>query len=107
MDPVLDEFERAAQRLEYRPPRIPIVSNLWGRVVEDEVLDARYWRRHLRNTVRFADGVQELARRAREAPAPVEALLRAGRLAALGLLLVACLALVAADVYNPFLCFRF
>ena len=39
-----------------------IVSNLTGRLADArEIVQPRYWRRHLREAVRFADGVQTLA----------------------------------------------
>jgi myxalamid-type polyketide synthase MxaB len=61
MDPILDEFQAAASKFSYQRPQIPLVSNLTGRLIGDEPLDAEYWRRHIRGTVRFADGMQTLA----------------------------------------------
>ncbi|MEU0235897.1 MULTISPECIES: type I polyketide synthase, partial [unclassified Streptomyces] len=61
MDAILDEFERTARTLDYHPARIPVVSNVTGRIATDEQLtDPRYWVRHIRATVRFADGVRSL-----------------------------------------------
>ncbi|HEX6370737.1 MAG TPA: SDR family NAD(P)-dependent oxidoreductase [Longimicrobium sp.] len=60
MDPVLDAFEAQAAAIEWRAPRLPWVSNLTGRVME-KAPDAAYWRRHLRECVRFRDGVHTLA----------------------------------------------
>ena len=59
VDPMLDAFERAAARVTYAPPRIPVVSNVTGLVVEGrDTLDAPYRRRHTRATVRFADALE-------------------------------------------------
>jgi acyl transferase domain-containing protein/SAM-dependent methyltransferase len=61
LDPILDEFESVAQTVTYSPPRLGFVSCLTGRMVEsDEVTNASYWRRHLRQPVRFADGMRTL-----------------------------------------------
>ncbi|MEC3953118.1 SDR family NAD(P)-dependent oxidoreductase [Nocardia sp. CDC153] len=59
MEPMLDEFREIAAELSYAPPRIPIVSNLTGEPVR--AYDADYWVRHVREAVRFADGIQRAA----------------------------------------------
>jgi len=61
MDPILDDFGTLAAEVEYHAPRIPLASNLTGQIVTDDVPDADYWRRHIRSTVRFAEGMQRLA----------------------------------------------
>ena len=81
MEPMLDAFAVVARRIPWKPPRIPIVSNLTGRALEGS-LDAGYWRDHVRQPVRFADGLQSLhameIRRFLEV-GPGSALLAAGR----------------------------
>ncbi|MGV9547814.1 type I polyketide synthase, partial [Streptomyces ardesiacus] len=62
MEPMLDEFRRAAEVVDYAPPRIPVVSDVTGRTATaEELRSPEYWVRHVRETVRFHDGVQELA----------------------------------------------
>ncbi len=61
MEPVLDAFQRVAAAVPHRPPQIPLVGNLTGRFfASGEVIGADYWCRHLREPVRFADGVAAL-----------------------------------------------
>lgn len=61
MDPMLDAFEAAAARVSFAAPRIPFVSNVSGEIwTSDAPLDAGYWRRHIRGTVRFSQGVSAL-----------------------------------------------
>ena len=59
MAPVLDEFEKLAQQVTYREPRVKLISNLTGGVLADTI-DATYWRRHLREPVRFVAGMKQL-----------------------------------------------
>nr|WP_030229207.1 type I polyketide synthase [Streptomyces sp. NRRL WC-3626] len=58
MEPALDEIRAVASRLDFREPRITVVSDLTGRAEDVAVLaDPEYWVRHARHTVRFADGL--------------------------------------------------
>ncbi|WP_327117581.1 SDR family NAD(P)-dependent oxidoreductase [Nocardia sp. NBC_01730] len=60
MEPMLDEFRSVAQRLTYREPLLPIVSNVSGEQAGDEVCDPEYWVAQVRGCVRFAPGVDTL-----------------------------------------------
>lgn len=60
LDPVLDRFEAAVRKVKLSRPTCTVVSSMTGQIVQDELTDPLYWRNHLRNTVRFADGVQTL-----------------------------------------------
>ncbi|OBK43665.1 type I polyketide synthase [Mycobacterium sp. 1081908.1] len=57
MDPMIDEFGTVAGGLVVGKPTIPIVSNLTGQLAGDDFGSVAYWKRHVREAVRFADSV--------------------------------------------------
>ncbi|MGW4080662.1 type I polyketide synthase, partial [Streptomyces asiaticus] len=61
MDGMLDAFREVARQMTYAPPVIPIISNLTGGSVSaDEICSPDYWVRHVREAVRFTDGIRRL-----------------------------------------------
>ncbi|MGD3113019.1 beta-ketoacyl synthase N-terminal-like domain-containing protein, partial [Streptomyces sp. YGL11-2] len=61
MEPMLEEFRAVVARLSFGTPTISVVSNLTGRLAEPgQLAQADYWVRHVREAVRFADGIRAL-----------------------------------------------
>jgi acyl transferase domain-containing protein/NADPH:quinone reductase-like Zn-dependent oxidoreductase/NADP-dependent 3-hydroxy acid dehydrogenase YdfG len=61
VEPMLGELRRAAAKVAWSSPAIPVASNVTGRMVgPGDYADPDYWVRHSRSTVLFAEGVRAL-----------------------------------------------
>jgi acyl transferase domain-containing protein len=61
MEPMLEALEARAARMTRAPAKVPLVSNVTGRVATPgEVGAPGYWRRHAREAVRFQEGMEAL-----------------------------------------------
>jgi len=61
MEPLLADFLAVLRGVRLHEPRLPLLSNVTGTwMTARDATDPTYWTRHLRQTVRFADGLAEL-----------------------------------------------
>ncbi|BDA68760.1 beta-ketoacyl synthase [Calothrix sp. PCC 7716] len=61
MEAIIETFTRSLQKVKLNPPKIPFMSNVSGTwITVAEATDPNYWARHLRQPVRFSQGVTEL-----------------------------------------------
>jgi len=62
MEPMLDAFEQITREVRPERLRIPMISNLTGKMLDPgETLEGHYWRRQTREPVQFAAGMRTLA----------------------------------------------
>lgn len=59
MEPMLESFAEVAASISYRRPRVKLISNVTGEEVQ-EAPTAAYWVRHVREAVRFEQGMRTL-----------------------------------------------
>ena len=61
MEPMLGEFERLLDGVEFSKPVLPVISNVTGGVAAgDDLATPAYWLNHLRQAVQFARGMETL-----------------------------------------------
>lgn len=61
LTPILGEFGDFVSRLSLQQPLVPYISNVTGTwITSEQATDPLYWVKHLRQTVRFSDGLGEL-----------------------------------------------
>lgn len=61
MEPVLEPLNQAVSQISLSPPQIPIISCVSGDYLsEEQATSAKYWADHVRQAVRFSDGVAKL-----------------------------------------------
>ena len=60
MEPMLPAFAAVAQSITYARPTIKLISNGSGALAGEEVTTPAYWVDHVRQPVRFADGIHTL-----------------------------------------------
>jgi amino acid adenylation domain-containing protein len=61
MEPAMPALARRLAEIELAPPRIPFLSNLTGTWIQaEQATDPGYWAQHLRQAVRFGEGVSRL-----------------------------------------------
>lgn len=61
MDDIIAPFAEVVRKVKLSPPQIPFVSTVtadW--ITAQQATDPMYWATHLRQTVRFAQGIQTL-----------------------------------------------
>ena len=62
IEPAMAAFAQCVQRAGLRPPEIPYLSGVTGSWISaEQAADPGYWVEHLRQTIRFADGIGRLA----------------------------------------------
>lgn len=63
MEPILEAFTQRVKQVNLKPPQIPYLSNVTGTwITPQEATTPSDWATHLRQTVRWAESLQELLR---------------------------------------------
>ncbi|MEH2082692.1 MAG: SDR family NAD(P)-dependent oxidoreductase [Nostoc sp.] len=61
MDSIIEPFMAQVKKIHLKAPQIPFVSNVTGTwITAAEAINPSYWAKHLRQTVRFVEGIAEL-----------------------------------------------
>lgn len=58
MNAAANEFKLKVGQFDLSKPKIPIISNVYGRILKDsEAISSQYWSDHICKPVRFSDGI--------------------------------------------------
>ncbi|MDM8548422.1 amino acid adenylation domain-containing protein [Desulfobacterales bacterium HSG2] len=60
MEPVQDALHDVASEIRFSSPAIPLISNISGKPAGQEIVSPEYWRRHIREEVKFYDAMRWL-----------------------------------------------
>ncbi|WP_017293948.1 hybrid fatty acyl-AMP ligase/type I polyketide synthase [Geminocystis herdmanii] len=60
MQPILTQFKEIAETIDYNLPQLPLISNVTGKVINEEIATADYWVNHVMKPVKFADSIAYL-----------------------------------------------
>lgn len=61
MDDILEDFTNSVRKRQPREPQVPFVSTMTGKMITNEqATSPEYWAQHLRNCVRFHQGMSTL-----------------------------------------------
>ena len=63
IDEIVEAFRQELSNITFRSPQIPILSNFTGDFISENKINVEYWCKHLRNTVRFSDGVNSILKK--------------------------------------------
>ncbi|MGW0432599.1 SDR family NAD(P)-dependent oxidoreductase [Micromonospora sp. NPDC003197] len=63
VEPVLDELTEVAATMTHQPARLEVISTVTGGPIAADTMDAGYWRRNARASVRFSTAAQALLAR--------------------------------------------
>lgn len=64
MQPIMQPFSEVAKQINYQTPRIPVLSNVTGRLESALIASANYWCAHVLSPVHFSQSMQELEKEA-------------------------------------------
>lgn len=62
MEIISPEFQRAVEKVDLRPPKIPFISNVTGTWITDsQAVNPDYWVEHMNKTVMFSGGLKTIS----------------------------------------------
>ena len=62
MEPMMEEYQQVVNSVQFKKPRLGVISNLTGALTKQELCDPDHWVQHVRKPVRFVQGMESLAK---------------------------------------------